>query len=327
MAAVSVLIGVYNGERFLAETIRSVLVQTFADFELVIVDDGSTDATPEIVRDFKDPRIRYVAAEHAGVAAAANLGLQLCRTGLVARLDADDLMEPNRLERQLAFFGQHPELGGVASYHWWIDEKGVIGGAHDPPLHTLDDIERHIDGGGRLMYPSPTLMLRRDVVLDLGGYDPAFDFVEDVELCVRMYEAGFPILIQPERLVRFRVHSGSITANHAREQFYRLEAIFGNLRRRRKGLSTLPPESYREAIQRTFLSRLVAEAKIASGRLRRTRLQQAMRGRHATAGLALMAAALLDPRGSVARLRRDARRNGARLRLAVAARGGRVTSG
>ena len=302
--AVSVYMSVYNGERFLRESIESVLAQTFGDFELVVVDDGSTDATPEILRSFRDARLVVLSPGRIGLAAASNYALARCRAPLVARLDADDLMQPNRLERQLNFLSQHPELGGVASYFWWIDEDSAIRGAQDTPLLTREAVERQLAAGGRLGYAHSTLLLRREAVLAVGGYDPRFDFVEDVELCLRLYEAGYLILVQPERLVRFRVHDHSISATRQREQFYLLEAALGNFRRRRRGLEPWPVEQYRHRLTTRPLPRLLAESRLASSRLRRRHLQLKLRRRRALAALAMIAAALLDPRASVARIRR-----------------------
>ena len=308
--SVSVYMSVYNGEQFVAESIESVLAQTLTDFELVIVDDGSTDSTPDILRSFKDDRIVLLSPGRMGVSAASNHALQRCRADLVARLDADDLMEPNRLERQLAFLAEHPDLGGVASCYWWIDETGVIRGAQDTPLQTREAVERQLAAGGRLGYAHSTLLLRREAVLAVGGYDSRFDSVEDVELCLRLYEAGHLILAQPERLVRFRIHDNSTSATRDRDQFFLLEAAFGNFRRRRRGLAPLPVEYYRERVRMQPVSRLVAESRIASGRLRRRHLQHRLHRRPARAAVTLAGAALLDPAmsaGKVLRLFRSFR--------------------
>lgn len=301
---VSVYMPVYNGERFVRASIQSVLDQTFRDFELIVVDDGSTDSTLEIIRSFDDERIVLLTPGHMGVSGASNHALARARADLVARLDADDLMEPNRLERQIAFLADHPELGGAASYYWWIDEDGNVRGAQDTPLETPEAVERQLAGGGRLGYAHSSLMLRRDAVLAVGGYDSQYDCIEDVELCLRLYEAGHLILVQPERLVRFRIHDRSTTATRDREQFVLMEAAFGNFRRRQRGEPAMPIAYYRERIEGRPLSKLAAESRIASGRLRRRHLQLTFHRRRALAAVTLMAAALLDPRTSAAKLRR-----------------------
>jgi glycosyltransferase involved in cell wall biosynthesis len=302
--AVSVYMSVYNGERFVGESIASVLAQTFTDFELVVVDDGSTDSTSDVIRSFKDDRIVHFSPGRMGTSAASNYALERCRADLVARLDADDLMEPNRLERQVAFLAEHPELGGAASYYWWIDEDGVVRGAEDTPLQSVGAVERQLAAGGRLGYAHSSLLLRRHAVLAVGGYDPQFDSIEDVELCLRLYQAGYLILVQPERLLRFRIHNRSVTATQNREQYFLLEAAFGNFRRRRRGLAPLPIEHYRERIETRPVSKLIAESRIASWRLRRQHLQLRLRRRPALAAATLLAAALLDPTASALKMRR-----------------------
>jgi glycosyltransferase involved in cell wall biosynthesis len=194
---VTVLMPVYNGERFVAETVESVLRQTHAGFEFIIVDDGSTDATRDIVGRFDDPRIRLVRLPRSGISAALNCGIRQARAPLIARIDADDLMEPQRLERQLAFVRARPEIGGAASYYRIIDERSALRGAFKVPLHDVADVERHLRLGGWLIYPHPTVIFRRDLALELGGYDHAFEVSEDVDFFLRMAEVGRPLLVQP----------------------------------------------------------------------------------------------------------------------------------
>jgi len=100
-AKVTVLMSVYNVERFLREAIESILAQTMRDFEFIIIDDGSTDATPKILASYDDPRMRIVSQKNMGVSVSVNRGLETARAELVARLDADDIALPNRLEVQL----------------------------------------------------------------------------------------------------------------------------------------------------------------------------------------------------------------------------------
>jgi glycosyltransferase involved in cell wall biosynthesis len=306
--AVSVVIAVHNGERFIREAIASVLSQTLADLELIVVDDGSTDRTVDVIAACADPRIVLVRGPKRGTSAATNEGLRLCRAPLVARLDADDVMEPNRLERQVAFLEDRPSLGGAASYYWIIDEHGVSCGAAEPDLLQLEDVELQLAHGGRLVYAHPTIMFRRDPVLSLGGYDSRFDMCEDVDLFLRMHESGWTILVQPEKLTRFRVHSASISARNARAQHFLMETIFGNFRRRRRGEAELTTEQYIAEAQATPWRRVRTEAKILSRRLRRVHTVARMQRKPVAAALALTVAALIDPGATAGALRRKARR-------------------
>lgn len=308
MPAVSVLTPVYNGERFLRATIDSVLAQTFADFEYVIIDDGSIDGSADIVRSYDDPRIVFLQPGRLGAAGASNYGLARCQAPLIARLDADDLMEPNRLERQVAFLAERPELGGTASWCWWIDENGRLGGSHEPGLRTVAEVERHIRSGGRLIYPHPAVMFRRDPALAIGGYDSRFDSVEDVDFFVRLHEAGWPVVVQPEHLTRFRVHDSSVSATKSRRQFVLNETIFGNLDRRRRGLAPLAIEDYEARIYGSGpLARLKAEARMLAAKMMRRRVQQTLRGQPGRALASLGLAALLDPNAALRGVARSLR--------------------
>lgn len=301
---VSVLIPAYNAERFIRSAIDSVLVQTMPDFEVVVVDDGSSDRSLEILREIADERVVVLRPGHLGVAGALNAGLQACRAEYVARLDADDLMEPNRLERQLAFLESRPELGGASTFFWIIDEEGRLTGHQDPPLLTVEDVTTHLRTGGRLVYCHPTVMYRRSAVLGVGGYDVEYEKSEDVELFIRMYEAGRPLVVQPERLSRIRYHGSSVSASSTNRQFYLDGRIHSNHLRRREGLAAQTHEEYVAWLHRSVLARLDTEARLRSALLLRQHHQQRVAGQRARAGLSLAAAALLNPRKPLGRVRR-----------------------
>ena len=123
---VSVVMGAYNGERFLRPAIESILNQTFRDFELIVIDDCSTDATPRILREFKDDRMRVVRNErNLGIAKTLNKGIAIARGEYVALQDHDDLSQPDRFSKQVAFLETHPRVGMVGSRVNLIDESGV----------------------------------------------------------------------------------------------------------------------------------------------------------------------------------------------------------
>jgi glycosyltransferase involved in cell wall biosynthesis len=291
---VSVAIPVFNGERYIGEAVRSVLAQTLHDIEVIVVDDASTDRTVEILAGIADPRLQVVAGPKRGASGAANEAIARCRADLVARLDADDVMEPQRLERQVAWLASRPGLGGGASYYWLIDEAGRICGWGDPPLLELADLDRQLSHGGRLIYAHPTVTLRRAALEKVGGYDPRFDSCEDVELLLRMYEAGHPVLVQPERLTRFRVHGGSVSATEGERQYFLDRAIFGNFQRRRQGLPELSPDAYVAHAQATLPRRVMTRARIRARRLHRAYGVARMQRRPLAAAAALAGAALLD---------------------------------
>src|SRR5437868_7134709 len=109
---VSIVIGAYNAQRYLAQTLDSLLAQTLRDFELIVVDDGSEDSTPAILKQYqiKDARVRPIRIAHGGIVEAANAGIHAARSELIARADSDDLHLPHRLEKQVKFLAEHPEV-------------------------------------------------------------------------------------------------------------------------------------------------------------------------------------------------------------------------
>ena len=124
--SVSVVLAVYNGERFLADALDSLLVQSLSDFEVVVIDDGSTDTTPGLLHGYasRDPRVTVRRQRNLGRAAALNVGIGLARAALIARIDADDIAMPRRLDRQRSFLAENPEVAGVGGSVVLIDDQG-----------------------------------------------------------------------------------------------------------------------------------------------------------------------------------------------------------
>lgn len=227
--AISVIMTVYNGERWLGEAIESVLAQTYPHFEFIIVDDGSTDGTPAILADYaaRDPRIRVISQENMGVSRAMNRVLPLARYDWIARFDADDVMHPQRLERQLDFLAAHPELAVASCFADYIDEEGRKVGFYDNPLTKSEVVRRWLEQGRVIHFIQSGAIMRRDVVLEVGGYRPEFSVTEDTDLWNRIAERGYGVLVQPEALMQVRVHARSLTRTSMllqAQQFRWLEA-------------------------------------------------------------------------------------------------------
>jgi glycosyltransferase involved in cell wall biosynthesis len=186
----SVLMPVHNGARFLPEAIESILGQTFADFELLIVDDGSDDETPAILRAYaaKDLRVRVVPAARRGLVATLNDGLSRARSDLVARMDADDVALPERLERQYRHMAGDPGLWVLGTQWDLVDGNGRRRPAPKPMPTAAGDV-----AVAMLRYNAvhhPTVLMRRAPVVELGGYRPAYEHAEDYDLWLRIVEAG-----------------------------------------------------------------------------------------------------------------------------------------
>jgi glycosyltransferase involved in cell wall biosynthesis len=183
---ISVVLAVYNGERHLDNALRSILNQSFTDFELIIIDDGSTDGSPDILSALQraDPRAVVVRQENRGLAASLNRGLELARGAYVARQDADDISTADRFERQAAFLDAHPSIAAVGSSADVIDRCGAVVGAL-----TAATGAQAVTRGLLTLRTTPvhgSMMMRKDAVLAAGGYREAFRVAQDYDLWLRL---------------------------------------------------------------------------------------------------------------------------------------------
>lgn len=214
----TVLMPAYNAERYIAQAVSSVLGQTFGDFELVVVDDGSTDDTAEIVQSFGDPRIVLVRQENQGIAGALNTGLARARSGLIARFDADDICYAQRLERQYRFMRESPDYLLAGSMVDYADMEGRYLFTYRPPGST----DRMIRGLSYRVCPfiHSSVIYRRAAVLALGGYNVHAHGFEDHLLWRRLIRMGKVYNI-PEVLMRVRFNPRSLTMDETcRSQVY-----------------------------------------------------------------------------------------------------------
>ncbi|MXU64661.1 glycosyltransferase family 2 protein [Oceanomicrobium pacificus] len=233
MPFVSVIIPAFNGADFIREAMESVLSQSFSDFELIVVDDASTDSTPEILADFElaDRRIRLLKNEkNLGVTRSLNVGLHAATGKYVARLDADDVCLPNRLERQVEFLENHPDHEAVACGYRLIDANGRTIRVSN---RTLDDWQiRWVNG----FYPpaaAPTYFFRRVKRNgDRHFYDESFPTAEDFAFWSTLSAHGKMHLFG-EPLVKYRRHANANTALQRLEQVkYSRVTSLGNLNAR-----------------------------------------------------------------------------------------------
>ena len=200
---------VHDGERHLRAALESVLAQTFGDFELVVVDDGSTDSSRAIVDSYGDPRIRLLANEtNIGLTRSLNRGLAACRGRYVARQDADDLSRPERLARQVELLDRRPDVALVASGYTRIDDEGRETGDRPVPLDATAIRWRLLFLNA---FAHSSVTLRGDVVAALGGYDESVHYAQDYELWSRIAERH-GVAALPERLASYRRSAESMTA-------------------------------------------------------------------------------------------------------------------
>lgn len=206
---VSVVMAVRNAERHVREAVDSILGQTFEDFELIIIDDGSTDRTWDVINSYSDSRLRTVHREHQGLVRSLNTGISLARGKYMARMDGDDVAEPERLAAQVSYLDAHPETVLVSSYVVFIDEQGIsLGGPVAIPRHD-EELRRALYRENPFSHSATTL--RIDALRRVAGYRQAFETSEDYDLWLRMNEIGeLSAIARP--LIRVRLHAASKTS-------------------------------------------------------------------------------------------------------------------
>lgn len=204
---VTIVLPVFNGEEYLAETIGSILGQTYKDFEFLIIDDGSTDHSLEIIKSYRDPRIRVlINPERLKLSGALNRGLDEAQGVYIARMDADDIALPNRLQKQVEFLDKHPEVGVCGTS---IEVFGKTKKRNDIYPKTTEDIRSYALFDCPFCHP--TVMIRREL-LDAHQlrYDGSYYPTEDYELWSRAIEL-FPSVNLEDILLRYRIHEKSMT--------------------------------------------------------------------------------------------------------------------
>ncbi len=203
---------VYNGERYLAEAIESILGQTFTDFEFVIVDDGSQDGSAEIIRSYAelDERIQLLSlAENGGVAAARNRGFAAARGRYAAGMDCDDISLPERLRKQALFMESNAQVGAVGVHSRVVFEDMRPSYKREPAqFHALIMLDSFIG----VSFQHAALMMRRDLVLEVGGYDTALQYSSDRDLMTRLM-GRTQLANIPEILYIHRRREGQLTSH------------------------------------------------------------------------------------------------------------------
>ncbi|WOD12212.1 glycosyltransferase family A protein [Pseudomonas sp. NyZ704] len=220
---VSVLVPCFNYGRYVGETIRSVLAQDYANFELIVVDDGSSDDSVKVIGQTIDEaqggslvrRVEFIQQANQGVSAALNTALQHARGEFIATFDADDLMPPGRLKLQAEYLAQQPLVGCLGGGSIRIDERGQ----QLPKKHKKREVRRYdfaqalatalVVGGNIAVY-------RRAAMDKAGGYDPSIK-IQDFQMTLKVAHAGYAIDILPQVVTLYRKHPGSLSSNYRQE--------------------------------------------------------------------------------------------------------------
>lgn len=221
---VSVLVPCYNRERYIEEALLSILEQDYPNFELIVVDDGSQDASVAKVEALRQRfDFQFYRQANQGVSAALNTALSHARGEFVATPDSDDVMLPGRLSLQVAYLQAHPEVGCVGGRVVYVDEQGrPLKAEEDKPLRRYGFAEllasAHAIG-------APVAMYRREALERAGGYDPAIR-IQDFQMTLKVAHLGYQVDVLPERVTLYRRHSGNLSKTAYKRQLdYDLMAI------------------------------------------------------------------------------------------------------
>ena len=212
---VTVLLCIYNGEPYLRSSLESILGQTYEDFELLIINDGSTDGTVDVIKTFKDYRIRLIHNEkNQGLISCLNQGIGVARGVFLARQDSDDLAIDSRLEKQVKYLESHSNAVLVGTWLSLIDEHGI-------ELEQWKYPEDPLLVRWAMLFDSPvghsSVMFRTEVARKLGGYSRNHIYAEDYDFWSRMSKSGEVVNI-PQILQRYRIHSESVSAQKREAQ-------------------------------------------------------------------------------------------------------------
>lgn len=243
---ISVIMPAYNADVFLEEAIDSVLGQTHADFELILANDGSTDSTLDIMqrRAAVDQRVRVLTHDNWGVANTLNHAMKSAHSDWVAIMHADDIMEPRRLERQIHFVQQHENLAVASCLVTYINDSGKVLGKSSSELTTEESVRRYVEQGEIIGFHHPGVIMRKSVAEATGGYRQEFWPAEDIDLWNRITENNHAILVQPEYLLKYRVHGAAASISYALKARTQMDWIKHCAHARRQQLPELTYEEY-----------------------------------------------------------------------------------
>lgn len=292
---VSWLMPVRNGEVYLESCLASVRAQTRTDYELVIVDDASSDSTPDLVAAAArtDPRIRHIRlTTRGGIVGALNTGLEAAQAELIARIDCDDLALPTRLDLQVAYLEAHPEVVAVGGRILFIDEDGDELGSPVPVMgHEAIDAFHLTGRGGALCHGAS--VFRRAAVVGIGAYRPEFSSAEDLDLFLRLAEVG-RLANMPEVIHKVRLHPLSHSLDTRADQRQQSRKALQDAHRRRGDQFNEADFRFPEPVADTFGSEeFFARFALAHDRLHAARkhaLRQVLREPFKTRSLRTLAA-------------------------------------
>ena len=303
---ISVLMSVRNGVPYLESAIESIRSQTYRAWEFIIVDNASSDGTPEIVEKIArtEPRIQFVRnLRDLGHSGGLNRGLELCRAAWVARMDADDIALPERFERQLAFVQANPDVKTTSCLAQYIDSDSQRVGKTVTDLVTREAFARYKKENLCIGLLHPGALIERRLLESIGGYRPEFGPANDIDLWCRISDQAL-ILVQPEYLMEYRIHGDSLSAQSF--ELARLKHLWARdcMIARRGGQPEPSWDRFLEIRNNApWSTRLNRWRKMQAKRLYRQAAQHRVGSQSARALIEMGASAVLQPGYTIPRLR------------------------
>ena len=216
MPKISIITSVYNGEIFLSKAIESVLSQTFTDFEFLIYNDGSSDNTLHIIKQYKDNRIiLFSDSQNKGLIHRLNFLIEKSTGQYIARIDADDIWYPEKLEKQMDFINNN-NVDFVACYAKLIDSKGLTLKTSFKQYSNHDEIKKQLPNKNFIIHSS--IIINKNLLIKLGKYTENYLYAEDYELWLKLLKQHIPINIIPENLLAYRISSYSVNYRYRKQQ-------------------------------------------------------------------------------------------------------------
>ena len=248
--SISVVMPVYNCDRYLKESIESILSQTFEDFEFIIINDGSTDSTAEILRSYarKDSRIEIINQPNSGIVKALNRGICESKGNWVCRMDGDDIALPYRFARQIEKIRENPSIVILGGWCQLVDSQGISGKIYKYPTQNMELINNLETD--KAFFPHSSVCFKNNIVKDLGGYRERFRHAEDLDLWLRLVGKG-DFGCCEEMILKLRKHDSNILNSYAHLSQLRSIATRVCYLRRKIGLSD--PSRLKEDKWRIFI--------------------------------------------------------------------------
>ncbi|GHF35909.1 glycosyltransferase involved in cell wall biosynthesis [Deinococcus metalli] len=306
----AVIVPLYNAERYLEDTLRAIRAQSFQDFEVVMVDDGSTDGTAQMALHYAraDARFHLIRTTNRGIAATRNTAIAHSSAPWIAVCDGDDVWHPHKLEVQAAVLRRWDEpqrgpLAAVGTGGHFINAAGRPVGPIDPPASPWPDAER-LDASPELKMINSSVVFRRDLFARAGGYRPEYSPTEDLDLWLRLRALGAVVNV-PQRLTEYRMHGQNLSHSSYVPMLLHAERAYVNAQRRAQGLPEWSHDEYMTDLRRTPLDharRLGALRQMGYYNMAKVNV---FNRRYLAAAAALVVAAGLDPLRATRLMRRS----------------------